>query len=83
MLLKHGENRTVAEDGKEPKTEPEVKRSKAGAKENGKKAAGEGESCTRTPIPTDGKTLPSGKSDMFKICTWNVGGLQVWIKKKG
>lgn len=48
----------MAEDGKEPKTEPEVKKSKAGAKANGKKAAGDGESIQGPPSPQMGKPCP-------------------------
>lgn len=42
-MLKHGGKASCGrKDGKDPKTEPEAKKSKAGAKENGKEAAGEG-----------------------------------------
>ncbi|KAL1784050.1 DNA-(apurinic or apyrimidinic site) lyase [Sigmodon hispidus] len=73
--------KVAAEDGEEPKSEPETKKSKGAAKKNEKEAAGEG------PVmygdPPDQKTSPSGKSATLKICSWNVDGLPAWINKKG
>lgn len=74
------EKAAVAEDGDEPKSEPEAKKSKAGAKKTEKEAAGEG--AVLYEDPPDQKTSPSGKSATLKICSWNVDGLRAWIKKK-
>uniref|UniRef100_H0XSJ4 DNA repair nuclease/redox regulator APEX1 n=1 Tax=Otolemur garnettii TaxID=30611 RepID=H0XSJ4_OTOGA len=71
----------VAEDEEDPKTEPEPKKYKTGAKKKEKEAAGEGPVLYEDP--PDKKTSPSGKSATLKICSWNVDGLRVWIKKKG
>ncbi|KAL1773492.1 DNA-(apurinic or apyrimidinic site) lyase [Sigmodon hispidus] len=73
--------KVAAEDGEEPKSEPETKKSKGAAKKNGKEAAGEGPVMYEDP--PDQKTSPSGKSATLKICSWNVDGLRAWIKKKG
>ncbi|XDB66469.1 hypothetical protein ABFV05_020085 [Capra hircus] len=67
----------VVEDGEEPKTEPEAKKGKAGAKKRWQERA---QFCMKTP--PDQKTSPSGKSATLKFCSWNVDGLQTWIKKK-
>ena len=68
----------VVEDGEEPKTEPEAKKGKAGAKKRWQERA---QFCMKTP--PDQKTSPSGKSATLKFCSWNVDGLRAWIKKKG
>ncbi|KAF5925624.1 hypothetical protein HPG69_002073, partial [Diceros bicornis minor] len=81
VMPKRGKKGAVAEDGEGPKTEPEAKKSKAGAKKNEKEAAGEGPVLYEDP--PDHKTSPSGKSATLKICSWNVDGLRAWIKKKG
>ncbi|KAL1770183.1 DNA-(apurinic or apyrimidinic site) lyase [Sigmodon hispidus] len=73
--------KAAAEDGEEPKSEPETKKSKGAAKKNGKEAAGEGPVMYEDP--PDQKTSPSGKSATLKICSWNVDELRAWIKKKG
>lgn len=39
--------------------------------------------CLRTPSPPDQKTSPGGKSATLQSCSWNVDGLQAWIKKEG
>lgn len=70
-----------ADDGEEPKSEPETKKSKGAAKKTEKEAAGEGPVLYEDP--PDQKTSPSGKSATLKICSWNVDGLRAWIKKKG
>lgn len=82
-MPKRGKKGAVAEDGEEPKTEPEAKKSKVGvgAKKNEKEGAGEGPALYEDP--PDQKTSPSGKSATLKICSWNVDGLRAWIKKKG
>lgn len=41
-MPKRGKKAAVAEDGDEPKSEPEAKKSKAGAKKTEKEAAGDG-----------------------------------------
>lgn len=81
-MPKRGKKGAVAEDGEEPKTEPEAKKNKAGAgaKKNEKEA---GEGPVLYEDPPDKKTSPSGKSATLKICSWNVDGLRAWIKKKG
>ncbi|EDL88427.1 apurinic/apyrimidinic endonuclease 1, isoform CRA_b [Rattus norvegicus] len=73
--------RAAAEDGEEPKSEPETKKSKGAAKKTEKEAAGEGPVLYEDP--PDQKTSASGKSATLKICSWNVDGLRAWIKKKG
>ncbi|KAB0379569.1 hypothetical protein FD755_007353 [Muntiacus reevesi] len=80
-MPKRGGKGAVVEDAEEPKTEPEAKKSKAGAKKNEKEAVGEG--TVLYEDPPDQKTSPSGKSATLKICSWNVDGLRAWIKKKG
>lgn len=69
VMPKRGKKGAVAEDGEEPKTEPEVKKSKVGvgAKKNEKEAAGEGPALYEDP--PDQKTSPSGKSATLKICS--------------
>lgn len=81
VMPKRGKKGAVVEDAEEPKTEPEAKKSKAGAKKNEKEAVGEG--AVLYEDPSDQKTSPSGKSATLKICSWNVDGLRAWIKKKG
>ncbi|KAI4579194.1 hypothetical protein MJG53_001066 [Ovis ammon polii x Ovis aries] len=81
VMPKRGKKGAVVEDAEEPKTEPEAKKSKAGAKKNEKEAVGEG--AVLYEDPSDQKTSPSGKSATFKICWWNVDVLRAWIKKKG
>lgn len=73
--------KAAADDGEEPKPEPETKKSKGAAKKTEKEAAGEGPVLYEDP--PDQKTSPSGKSATLKICSWNVDGLRAWIKKKG
>ncbi|CAI9155661.1 unnamed protein product [Rangifer tarandus platyrhynchus] len=80
-MPKCGEKGSVVEDAEEPKTEPEAKKSKAGAKKNEREAIGAG--AVLYEDPPNQKTSPSGKSATLKICSWNVDGLQAWIKKKG
>uniref|UniRef100_A0A8C6D642 DNA repair nuclease/redox regulator APEX1 n=1 Tax=Moschus moschiferus TaxID=68415 RepID=A0A8C6D642_MOSMO len=80
-MPKRGKKGAVVEDAEEPKTEPEAKKSKAGAKKTEKEAVGEG--AVLYEDPPDQKTSPSGKSATLKICSWNVDGLRAWIKKKG
>ncbi|EFB21417.1 hypothetical protein PANDA_013412 [Ailuropoda melanoleuca] len=51
--------RAAAEDRNEPKIEPDTKKSKTGAKRNGKEAAGEPPVLSKDPSPPDQKTSPS------------------------
>uniref|UniRef100_A0A8C5K412 DNA repair nuclease/redox regulator APEX1 n=1 Tax=Jaculus jaculus TaxID=51337 RepID=A0A8C5K412_JACJA len=80
-MPKRGKRGAVAADGGEPSTQPEAKKSKAGAKKNEKEAAGEGPVLYEDP--PDQKTSPSGKSATPRISSWNVEGPRAWIKKKG
>lgn len=75
--------RAAAEDRNEPKIEPDTKKSKTGAKRNGKEAAGEPPVLSKDPSPPDQKTSPSGKSAILQSCSWNVDGLGAWIKEEG
>lgn len=75
--LKHRTKGVVVEEGrKKPKTSgPEAKKGKAGAKKRRQ------ERRSSVWRPPDQKTSPSGKSATLKFCSWNVDGLQTWIRR--
>lgn len=70
----------MAEDGNEPKIEPDAKKSKTGAKRNGKEAAGEVPVLSEDPSPPDQKTSPSGKSARAAPGMWM--GLEPGVRRR-